>query len=48
MIAFSATRTHFLLDAITLFLKAINSDQFSEAQSLILAIHKVLTVEGTP
>jgi hypothetical protein len=31
MIALSAPRTHFQLDAIALFLKAINSDQFFEA-----------------
>jgi len=33
------------LDAAALICNTINSDQFSKAQSLILAIHKVLTVE---
>jgi hypothetical protein len=30
---------------MALIYKTINSDQFSKAQSLILAIHKALTVE---
>jgi hypothetical protein len=34
-----------LLDTMALIYKTINSDQFSKAQSLILAIHRVLRVE---
>jgi len=35
-----------MADAAALVYKTINSDQLYETQSLILEIHKVLTVEG--
>jgi uncharacterized protein YjbJ (UPF0337 family) len=39
---FSAPLAHIRLDAAALICNTINSDQFSKAQSLILAIHKIL------
>jgi hypothetical protein len=39
--------SHIRLNAVALICKKINSDQFSEVQCLILAIHEILNGRGT-